>query len=443
LTYQEVIDYLFTQTANYEHQGSSGYKEGLGNMLALDEHFGHPHQQFRSVHVAGTNGKGSVAHSIAAQLQVCGYHVGLYTSPHILDFRERIRVNGLQIPEDYVVHFVESEREFLETIHPSFFEITTAMAFKYFAEQEVDIAVIEVGLGGRLDSTNIITPILSVITNISLDHTQLLGMTVQEIAAEKAGIMKKGVPCVVGEATPEVRAVFDDVAQKNGTPLIYAEDNNALASVEPLADRSGVRYKTMYGQEFIGELQGIYQYKNTNTILNALNQLRLQGYLSDGTSQQNFRNIQDEMNLAFGHVQAITGLQGRWQKVADHPTVVCDTGHNPGAWKYLSQQLAEQKCHELRIVYGILEDKDVYSVMSQLPKKARYYWTKGSTKRAFPEASLKVFGEQFGLYGDSYPVVKEAFRAAINDAHPDDFIFVGGSTYVVADFLKSRQQQGI
>ena len=438
MNYSEVTDYLFSQTANYERQGASGYKEGLDNMQALDDHFGYPHRKFRSIHVGGTNGKGSVSHTLAAQLQVCGYKVGLYTSPHLLDFRERIRVNGEPISEDYVTHFIQSEKSFLDSLNPSFFEIATAMAFKYFAENDVDIAVIEVGLGGRLDSTNIITPILSVITNVSLDHTQLLGSTIEQIAMEKAGIMKEGVPCVIGEATPETRAVYDAVAHEKGAKLVYAEDPVEIESATPLDDGSGILYRTIHGFEFKGELRGACQEKNTNTILHATFELMKMGYLCNCKNPENVAKIQQEMSSAFMNVTKLTGLMGRWQVVRQEPTVVCDTGHNVGAWEYLSRQLTNVKCHELRIIIGILEDKDIYTIMSMLPKQARYYWTKGSTKRAFPEASLKVFGEQFGLQGSCYATVEEAYNAAIEGAQSDDFIFVGGSTYVVADFLKTR-----
>lgn len=438
MNYSEVTDYLFSQTANYERQGASGYKEGLDNMQALDGHFGHPHRKFRSIHVAGTNGKGSVSHTLAAQLQVCGYRVGLYTSPHLLDFRERIRINGEPISEEYVTHFIETEKNFLDSLNPSFFEITTAMAFKYFAESDVDIAVIEVGLGGRLDSTNIIDPILSIITNVSLDHTQLLGSSIEQIAMEKAGIMKQGVPCIIGEATPEIRAIYEAVASEKGAILRYAEEPVVIASATPQADGTGMQYRTIHGIEFKGELCGLCQEKNTNTILYAIHELTKMGYLCECEKPENLASIQQEMDRAFMNVTKLTGLMGRWQTVRTEPTVVCDTGHNAGAWEYLSRQLKNVKCHELRIIIGILEDKDIYTIMSMLPSQARYYWTKGSTKRAFPEASLKVFGEQFGLQGGCYATVEEAYAAAIEGVQSDDFIFVGGSTYVVADFLKTR-----
>ncbi|MCR4603074.1 MAG: bifunctional folylpolyglutamate synthase/dihydrofolate synthase [Prevotella sp.] len=437
MNYQEVTKYLFEQTANYERQGTDGYKVGLGNMMALDEHLGHPHQQFRSIHVAGTNGKGSVSHSLASQLQFCGYKVGLYTSPHLVDFRERIRVNGEPVNEEYVVKFVEDNRELLASLKPSFFEITTAMAFQYFAEQDIDIAIVEVGLGGRLDSTNIITPILSIITNVSPDHTQLLGNTIEEIAREKAGIMKKGVPCIIGESTAETRAVFDDVAKDTGTSLIYADDKVVIESATPLENGKGMHYRTIHGMEFDGELLGNFQKKNTNTVLYALFELMNLGYLCNCEIPENISRIQQEMTHAFMNISKLTGLQGRWQTVRENPTVVCDTGHNIGAWEYLSQQLAQVECHEMHIVFGILQDKDIYNIMQKLPKNAKYYWTKGTSKRAFPEASLKIFGEQFSLHGECYPHAKEAYEAALANAESDDFIFVGGSCYVVADFLKT------
>lgn len=437
MTYEEVTEYLFSQTPNYESQGATGYKEGLETTMALDEHFGHPHKNFRSIHIAGTNGKGSVSHTIAALLQICGYRVGLYTSPHLVDFRERIRVNGTPIPEDYVVNFVESEKAFFEPLKPSFFEITTAMAFKYFSDMNVDIAVVEVGLGGRLDCTNIITPILSVITNISLDHTKLLGGTLEQIAMEKGGIIKPDVPVIIGEATPETRMVFDALAQEVGAPITYAEDEPAIIEYKALPEGI-MHYKTAYDTEFDGELMGSYQVKNTNTIVRMIGKLIEMGYFSPHDIDDNMYKGLQEMNQAFMNVTNITGLMGRWQVVRQKPMVVCDTGHNTGAWEYLSKQLEALPCHHLRIVFGMVEDKDIYSVMNLLPKNATYYYTKGSTKRAFPETSLKVFGEQFGLKGECYPTVAKAYEAALQNATSEDVIFIGGSTYVVADFLKTR-----
>ena len=438
MNYQETCEYLFSKTPSYEKQGASGYKEGLQTTEALDEYLNHPHRKYRTIHVAGTNGKGSVSHTIAALFQTFGYRVGLYTSPHLVDFRERIRVNGTPVSEDYVVSFVEKHKDFFEPLEPSFFELTTAMAFSYFAEADVDIAVIEVGLGGRLDCTNIITPILSIITNISLDHTELLGASAEQIAMEKGGIIKPGVPVVIGEATPETRKVFDALAAESGSPIIYAEDEQERELVEALPCEQGMLYKTKHLGDFTGELRGNYQAKNTNTVLVAMHQLIEEGYVCDSIEGSTRSQVNHELETAFMGVTAMTGLKGRWQVVRKNPTVVCDTGHNVAGWEYLSRQLSNVKCRELRIVFGMVGDKDVYGVMSLLPKNATYYYTKGSTKRAFPETSLKVFGDQFGLSGESYPTVAEAYQAAMSGATSDDFIFVGGSTYVVADFLKTR-----
>ena len=436
MNYEETCDYLFNKTANYESQGKDGYKVGLDTMLALDKHFGHPHQYFKTIHVAGTNGKGSVSHMLAAILQVCGYRVGLYTSPHLVDFSERIRVCGHPISEDYVTSFVEAEKPFFDSVNATFFEITTAMAFQYFRDQDVDIAVVEVGLGGRLDSTNIITPIVSVITNISLDHTHLLGTSVEQIAMEKAGIMKPGVPVIIGEALPETRVVFDALAQETGSPVIYAEDHQEVVSVEPLDDGT-ISCKTNHVGSFVCGLGGLCQQKNVNTVMPVLLVLKNLGYLCDCVSQKNLEQVQSEMNQALRYVKELTGLRGRWEKVKSNPTVVCDTGHNVGAWQLLSQQLAHVEANHKHIIYGVLSDKDVYGVMSLLPKDATYYFTKGSTKRAMPETSVQVFGQQLGLMGEAYPTVAEAFKAAMTAAQKSDFIFVGGSTYVVADFLKT------
>ncbi len=436
MKYNEVTEYLFSQVPSFERQGQSGYKEGLETTKALDEHFEHPHEFFRTIHVAGTNGKGSVSHSIAALLQVFGYRVGLYTSPHLVDFKERIRVNGVPISEDYVVNFVETEKDFFEPLKPSFFEITTAMAFKYFKDKNVDIAVIEVGLGGRLDCTNIISPILSVITNISLDHTQLLGSSLEQIAMEKAGIIKTGIPVVIGEALPETRPIFEQVAQEKNAPIFFAEDEGEreIVAAEPLPN-GHILYHANHLLDFEGELGGLYQYKNMNTVMAAMHRLMDRGYVSENPDNE---AIQKEMNTALTNVCKITGLQGRWQTIRKNPTVICDTGHNVAGWQYLSQQLATIECKKMRIVFGVVEDKDVYGIMALLPKDAVYYFTKPSSKRGFPETSLKIFADQFGLKGNCYSTVMQAYNTAAAEASPDDFIFVGGSSYVVADFLKSR-----
>ena len=405
MNYQDTIQYLYNSTPVFEHVGASAYKEGLSNSWALDEHFNHPHTKFKTIHVAGTNGKGSCSHTIAAILQAEGYRVGLFTSPHLVDFRERIKVNGDCISQEYVMDFVENERSFFEPLHPSFFELTTAMAFKYFADSLVDIAVIEVGLGGRLDCTNIITPILSVITNISFDHTQFLGDTLEKIAMEKAGIIKRDIPIVIGETTPETRNVFIQKAKEMNAPIFFAEEYN-----NPIAN------------ELDFELKGSYQLKNKQTILCAVNHLPLS--ISPSSIKE-----------GLSHVVELTGLMGRWQTIRERPTVICDTGHNVGGWQYLSQQIKNQPCKNLHIVFGMVDDKDIDTVMNMLPTNATYYFTQAQTKGAIPANIVKEKGKEHHLKGYVFPQVADAYKAALHHANEDDFIFVGGSSYIVADFL--------
>jgi len=430
MTYKDTTEYLFNQMPMFERQGASGYKEGLSNTLALDEHFGHPHQNYLTIHIACTNGKGSCAHTIAAILQTCGYKVGLYTSPHLVDFRERIRVDGHEISEKYVVDFVERERRFFEPLHPSFFEVTTAMAFKYFSDMKVDVAVIEVGLGGRLDCTNIITPTLSVITNISLDHTQFLGDTPAKIAAEKAGIIKKGVPTLIGEATDETRPVFIRKAGEIGAPIVFAEEYPEIKSYK-YAINGGITYETEHWGEIYGELGGSYQAKNTNTIMHAVRILMKQGVING-----NHDTVSKAIHTAFAEVTRLTGFAGRWQKVKDNPLVICDAGHNAGGWEWLAKQLAEIRCHKKHIVFGMVNDKDIDSVLSLLPKDAVYHFTRPESKRAMSESRLTEMAVTHGLRGTYHHSVKEAYESALQNTSEDDFIFVGGSCYVVADFLK-------
>lgn len=423
MNYQETIEYLFNSTPVFEKVGAKAYKPGLQTTETLDKHFGHPHRQFKSIHVAGTNGKGSCSHTLAAILQSEGYKVGLFTSPHLVDFRERIRVNGECVSEQYIIDFVEKERRFFEPLHPSFFELTTALAFKYFAEQKVDIAIIEVGLGGRLDCTNIITPILSIITNISKDHTQFLGNTLADIAGEKAGIIKPGVPVIIGEDLPETRPVFQQKAQKENSPIIFAQDENQQEVQKAEHINGKMEYTTRTWGKLTGELCGDYQAKNMNTILNAVKYLTL--VKNKGTS----------IKYGISHVTELTGLMGRWQKIQDKPLVICDTGHNVGGWQYLAPQIKAQACRQLRIVFGMVDDKDVTTVMKMLPKDAIYYWTQATTKRAIKVEKIAELGTSLGLNGNVYPSVNKAFKAAQADAAEDDFIFVGGSSYIVADFL--------
>lgn len=435
MTYQETCEYLYNQMPMFERQGASGYKEGLENTHQLDSHFGHPHKQYRTIHVAGTNGKGSCSHTLAAILQSCGYKVGLYTSPHLVDFSERIRYNGAPIPEDYVVNFVEKERSFFEPLQPSFFEVVTAMAFKFFADMQVDIAVIEVGMGGRLDCTNIISPILSVITNIGMDHTQFLGTSLEQIAMEKAGIIKRGVPVVIGETTPETRMVFEAVAAETNAPLVFAEEQQEVKSCTPSAN--GLTYQTANFGILEGELAGSYQEKNTNTILCAIKEIEKLGYMYPTESRPDFTCQNKEVREGFSRVCELTGLQGRWQTVQESPLTICDTGHNLDGWKYLSRQIVSVPCQHLHIVFGMVDDKDVEGVITLLPQQATYYFTKANNKRAISENVLKLYGQGWGLQGESYPDVVSAYNAAKAAADEKDFVFIGGSSYVVADFLKN------
>lgn len=409
MNYQETTEYLFNSTPVFEKIGAKAYKPGLQTTHELDEHFGHPNRQYKTIHIAGTNGKGSCSHTIAAILQSQGYKVGLYTSPHLVDFRERIRVNGECLPEQYVIDFVEENRAFFEPLHPSFFELTTAMAFKYFAEQKVDYAVIEVGLGGRLDCTNIITPVLSVITNISFDHTQFLGNTLAEIAGEKAGIIKPDVPVVIGEYIEETRPVFEKVAEERHSPILFAQDEDISMNVDM-------------------ELKGSYQERNRKTILAALNVLRQTMTISD-----------EAIRNGFGHVCELTGLRGRWEKLGEAPLVICDTGHNLAGWKYLATQINDVDAQVKHIVFGMVDDKDVEHVLQLLRDKlkngVKFYWTQPSTKRAIPVEKLRDTALKYNLHGEMYHSVKEAYMTAKADAKNDDFIFVGGSSYVVADLL--------
>lgn len=430
MNYLETVNYLFNIAPVFEHIGASAYKEGLDNTYLLDEHFGHPHRKFKSIHIAGTNGKGSCSHTLAAILQNDGYKVGLYTSPHIMDFRERIKINGECISKEYVIEFVNQEKSLFEKIHPSFFEVTTALAFKYFAEQHVDYAIIEVGLGGRLDCTNIITPILSIITNISFDHTNFLGNTLEKIAKEKAGIIKPNIPVIIGETTNETKPVFKTCAESMNAEIIYADENDEIISFTMNED-GGITYDTRSFGIIQGELGGLYQKKNTNTILHAVRFLYNQHIIKNTGS----------INNGFYNVCRLTGLIGRWQKIGSNPSVICDTGHNVGGWTYISRQLQVQKYNKLHIVFGMVNDKDVDGVMCLLPKNAHYYFTKPQSKRAIPEKDIQRKAMTHGLAGDCYNDVPSAYTAAKKMATPDDMIFIGGSSYIVSDLLLYIRQQ--
>lgn len=403
----------------FQNLGAGAYKKGLDNTYFLDDYFHHPHQQYKTIHIAGTNGKGSCCHTLAAILQSAGYKVGLYTSPHLIDFRERIRIDGQMIHEDYVVQWVKEIQKFNNRSF-SFFELTTAMAFKYFADEKVDIAVIETGLGGRLDCTNIISPILSVITNISLDHTQFLGNTHELIAKEKAGIIKQNTPVVIGETTPETKAVFLSIAKENKAPIVFSEEETPPLGV--------------LSNQLIGDCQK----KNERTILSACNILKDIGVLPEETFNTNIQN-------GFANVCNLTGLMGRWQILREVPKIICDTGHNIGGWKYLAPQIANTACNDIHIIFGCVNDKDISGILTILgqhfcnnhcgEKKVYFYFTQSSVKRSRKAEEIQTLAKEFSLYGNSYPTVKDAYDSATKGATENDLIFIGGSTFIVADLL--------
>lgn len=400
MNYQETLEYLFVKTPAFQQKGETAYKPGLANVMELDDFYGNPHKRFKTIHIAGTNGKGSVSHTLAAILQSAGYKVGLYTSPHLKDFSERIRINGKPISEQYVIDFVREAEEIIDRLNPSFFEITTLMAFTYFAHENVDIAVIETGLGGRLDSTNIISPILSVVTNVSFDHVNLLGDTLEKIAFEKAGIIKKGIPAVVGEMPLGLRPIFSEKTEK----VVFAED-------------------TVYS-DYEFELKGYCQEKNKKTILCAVELLK------------NELNIKEE-NIAEGlkNVVELTSLMGRWQKLSSSPLIIADTGHNVAGMQYIVSQIADIKAENKRLVIGMVGDKDITSMLKLLPKDAIYYFCNAQIPRALPAEELKRKASEFGLKGNAYPSVSDALDSAKRDASTNDFIFVGGSNFTVAEII--------
>lgn len=428
MTYEETIDYLYDSVPMFQKVGSSAYKEGMENSFLIDEHLNHPHRNYKTIHIGGTNGKGSTSHLLASVLQEAGYKVGLYTSPHLLDFRERIKVNGEMISKEFVVDFIADNKDFFESVQPSFFELTTGMAFAYFAEQKVDVAVIEVGLGGRLDCTNIITPIISIITNISFDHTNLLGNTLEKIAVEKAGIIKPGIPVIIGETVPETREVFLQTAAEKKSAIIFAEEEKPILSSKLLP--SGYwEFSTKKYEELIDELGGYAQEKNAATVICAVEIL-----------QKNILEIPAKaVYKGFRFVIENTGLMGRWQILQYNPKIVMDTAHNVGGIEYIVRQLESERYEKIHIVLGMVNDKDISSVLELLPKKAIYYFTKASIQRALPAEELAQKAAESGLKGNAYSNVNDAFLAAKANASAKDFIFVGGSTFVVADALSTIQ----
>lgn len=431
MTYQETVAFLFQQLPMFHRIGASAYKKDLNNVRALMEFLNHPHTQYPTLHVAGTNGKGSTAHLLSAILQVSGRKTGLFVSPHYVDFRERIKIDGQYIRKDFVVAFTEQVRSLIETIHPSFFELTIAMALAYFAAEKVDVAVIEVGMGGRLDSTNIIRPELSVITNISFDHQQFLGNTLPLIAGEKAGIIKPGVPVVIGETHPETAPVFLDKARMENAPIVFADQNYRVQTLRE--DLTGTYFQVekdhqVLEPEWYANLHGNYQEKNLQTLLQAVEWLPTAWQISEKTVRDGMREL-----------KALTRFMGRWQILGQSPLLLCDSAHNEGGLQLAMDQLAKLPRAQLHLVIGMLGDKDLTKMLALLPQEAIYYFAKPDIPRGLAATSLQQQAAAQGRHGQVYPSVVEALRAARDQAQPADVIYVGGSTFVVAEVLAEWQ----
>jgi dihydrofolate synthase/folylpolyglutamate synthase len=434
MNYNDALDFLFSQLPAYHRIGKAAYKNNLDNTLLLDGYTGHPHNKFMTVHIAGTNGKGSVSHMLASILQEAGYKTGLYTSPHLRDFRERIKINGKMISHEAVTDFVNRYRNVIESVSPSFFEMTVAMAFDYFASEHTDIAIIETGLGGRLDSTNIINPLLSVITNIGHDHMDLLGDTLVKIAAEKAGIIKKGVPVVIGESQVETAEVFIQKSIATNSKIEFA-DRNFICQLENGDLLKGERKYMITDNcgnvklKGISALGGDYQGKNLVTVF--------QSMISLGN---NLHFSEDDIRNGIRNVISNTGLEGRWQVLGQKPLTICDTGHNKEGLEYVLRQLADIAQARLHLIIGFVNDKDLSLALPLFPVEASYYFTKASVARAMDENILMTEAQKYGLNGNSYPDVVTAMKAAAENAAPDDVIFIGGSTFIVADCLNKMNQ---
>lgn len=430
MTYTETLDFLYHSLPVFQHIGGSAYKPGFDNIVALEQELGEPHRRFRSVHVAGTNGKGSVSHMLAAVLQAAGYRTGLFTSPHLKDFRERIKVNGQMISEEEVVNFVEQHREAIDRIQPSFFEITTAIAFDYFAREQVDVAVIEVGMGGRLDSTNVIRPLASVITNISWDHAQFLGDTLEKIAGEKAGIIKEMTPVVIGESQIESQLTFITRAKECSAPILFADQLYRVVDRQYVGvnQQQFTIESRLDGETFAltVDLLGDYQRKNILTVLTTLDVLNGSGGLT---------LPREAVVEGLASAAATTGLSGRWQVVDRAPLTVCDTGHNEGGLREIVAQIARQHYRKLYMVLGFVADKDLDNVLPLLPKEAHYLFTRAGIERALDEKLLAERAAAYGLLGEMLPNVTAAVKRARELASPEDMIYIGGSTFIVAEFL--------
>ncbi len=436
MTYQQTLDFLYTRLPMFSRIGAAAIKKDLHNTVALCESLGNPHHRFKCIHVAGTNGKGSVSHMLAGILQTAGYKTGLYTSPHLQDFRERIRINGIMVDETFVTEFTERMIPLIEQLEPSFFEITVAMAFEWFAQQQVDVAVIETGLGGRLDSTNVVTPELSIITNIGWDHMALLGSTLPAIATEKAGIIKENVPVIVGETTAATKPVFLHTAAFQKAPLLFAEEEWQISSCHLAENVLSVVLKEQTGTQsntYELDLKGFYQAKNLRTVLSAVQQLRKRGW-----------NITEtKLRHALLHIQQLTGLRGRWQLVRRNPTLVLDVGHNEDGMRQIVQQLQQTAFDKLQIILGMVKDKEIEQALSLLPHEATYYFTQAHLPRALPAAELAEKAATAGLRGTIFENVNDAIQAALQQAGANDLVLVCGSVFLVGEVsVEAFQEAG-
>jgi dihydrofolate synthase/folylpolyglutamate synthase len=431
MNYESTLSYIMNQLPMYQRIGKLAYRTGLNNTLMLDEYFGHPHRKFKTIHIAGTNGKGSVSHMLASILQEAGLRVGLYTSPHLVDFRERIRVNGKKITKHFIAEFISNHKSYFETFDPSFFEISVFMAFEYFLQNQVDVAVTEVGLGGRLDATNIIHPLVSVITNIGKDHTEILGDTLEKIAAEKAGIIKKHTPVVIGETQPETLPVFSGFCERLEAPMIVADQTYGIDYSMRTTDGYQV-FNIRHDAEVTWPnlkcpLMGHYQRKNTLTVLAAMDQISRQLPIQKEHVYAGIRNVVKN-----------TGLSGRWQIISANPLVICDTAHNTEGIKVVMQQIKETPYKKLHLLLGFVNDKDIQGILNYLPVEAEYYFTRLSVPRTMNENELGKLAEKSGLTGKTFNTVKEAFEKAKEEAGRDDLIMITGSNFLVADFLEYK-----
>ena len=406
MNYKETVNWMFQQLPLYQLQGAAAYKADLTNTILLANHIGNPEKSLTCIHVAGTNGKGSTSHLLAAVLQEAGYKVGLYTSPHLKDFRERVKINGIEISEEFVCEFIQKNKPFLEANQLSFFEMTVGLAFTYFIEEKVDIAIIEVGLGGRLDATNIITPLVSVITNIGFDHMQFLGTTLNAIAGEKAGIIKATIPVVIGEYTAETKPVFEEKAKTTNSKIFFASD--------------------LISETYPSILIGDYQIHNKKTVLQTLKVLE---------QQSNFKISEDNIKNGFRNVIVTTGFQGRWQQLGENPKIICDTAHNSHGLKIVLNQIQKDTFDKLHLVLGVINDKDLNEILPLFPKDATYYFCKPNIPRGLDAIILKEKASDFKLFGEIFPSVSNAYQTAKLNATANDFIYIGGSTFVVAEIL--------